>query len=127
MDFIALPWKHSFHSYSLLTTLTGEEEDMERGGYFKGGGRGGSGGYGGGSGCGYGGGRGGGSYGGVGNYGGEEIFTSPGFGWLQGAKVGLYVVGYEKRDHIAQNAIFCYFSTCHHSKIIRAPGFPLSL
>jgi len=38
MDFIALPWKHSFHSYSLLTTLTGEEEDMERGGYSKGGG-----------------------------------------------------------------------------------------
>ena len=55
-------------------------------------GLGGGGGYGGGSGGGYGGGRGGGIYGGVGSYGGEEVFTSPGFGRLTGAKVGsLYV------------------------------------
>jgi len=39
----------------------------------------------------------------------------------------LFVVGYEKRDHIAQNVIFFYFSTCHHSKAIIAPGFPLGL
>ena len=30
-----------------------------------------------------------------------------------------YVVGYEKMNHIAQNAIFCCFSSCHHSKAIR--------
>ena len=29
MNFIVLPWKYSFHSYSLLTTLMGEEEDIE--------------------------------------------------------------------------------------------------
>ena len=39
----------------------------------------------------------------------------------------LYVVGYEKRDHIAQKAIFCCSSACHHTKAIRAPGFPLGL
>ena len=39
----------------------------------------------------------------------------------------LFVVGYEKRDHNAQNAIFGYFSTYHHSKAIRVPGFPLGL
>ena len=35
----------------------------------------------------------------------------------------VYVVGYEKGDHIAQNAIFWHFSNCHHFKASRAPGF----
>ena len=35
----------------------------------------------------------------------------------------LNVVGYEKRDHFAQNVIFWHFSNCHHSKASRAPGF----
>ena len=39
----------------------------------------------------------------------------------------LYVVGYEKRDHFAQNAFFCRFSNCHHFKALRASGFPLGL
>ena len=37
--------------------------------------------------------------------------------------VCTYVIGYEKRDHIAQNAIFCHFSKCHHFKASRILGF----
>ena len=39
----------------------------------------------------------------------------------------VYVTGYEKRDHIAQNAIVCHFSSCHHFKAMEVPGFPLGL
>ena len=42
-------------------------------------------------------------------------------------RVRTFVVGYEKRDHIVQNVICCCFSSCHHSKAIRALGFPDSL
>ena len=35
----------------------------------------------------------------------------------------LYVTGFEKRGHFAQNAIFCHFLTCHHFKVVEAPGF----
>ena len=35
----------------------------------------------------------------------------------------VFVIGYEKRDLIVQNAIFCNFSSCYHFKVSRAPGF----
>ena len=39
----------------------------------------------------------------------------------------IYVIGFEKRGHFVQNAIFCHFSTYHHFKAVRALGFRLGL
>ena len=46
---------------------------------------------------------------------------------LKCRKFYKYVVGYEKRDLVAQNAIFYRFSNYHHSIALRALGFPLGL
>ena len=39
----------------------------------------------------------------------------------------IFVTGFEKRGHFAQNAIFCHFSTYHHCKAVRTLGFRLGL
>ena len=44
--------------------------------------------------------------------------------------ISLYIVfmtGFEKREHFAQNAIFCHLSTCHHFTAVRVLGFRLIL
>ena len=38
-----------------------------------------------------------------------------------------FVIGYEKRDHIVQNPIFCHFSNCHHFKASRVPSLSVWL
>ena len=43
--------------------------------------------------------------------------------WLIG--VIAYVTGYEKRDHVAQNAKFYHFSNCQHTEPQEAVGFIL--
>ena len=34
---------------------------------------------------------------------------------------------YVKRERVVQNTMFCCFSACHHSKAMRAPGFPFAV